>query len=827
MSASILSIQKLDCSDDVPAYFVASTAPYNVEDPAQDFGTSPSGELNKSTQEYIADIANQLSQQDDHDRPEILIVVHGYNTSITGVKEWFESIQKHIAEHCQNRSKKFLLIGYRWPSEQIISSDLANSGISKLDLIKDKYKSSRSVLPVTLRIISKYGTLGFLGSGALLLVSLLARALQIPGSVTALVIALVLTMTCLAAIAPIITILLLRLAGYFRDNYRANYYGIPDLVELIRQIDSGLIQGDSDAEKEKSKQYWDDNRLKLSFIGHSMGGFVVTNTVRILSDVFDSSSIGTLDAVNPEKDPSSKIGNVFCLGRLVLVSPDIPAETIISGRANFLKSSLRRFDESYLFSNEGDMALRLASTAANYFSFPTRTQDGGYRLGNVTVRSAQPVESKGGKEKSEDYGLIVRLPNELLVKLQGKAVAHHPEQSFGYLLGAQLAVIKDGQPVNLQGKPLNALQDGEAIGPQQGTLISLKAGQIVRIQNGPVVRLQTQAANGSEIWRFVEVQAGQLGRIQNDDLFSLDHGQFIKLEYGRIAQVQDGAIVALEDGQFVSGSAGKMFQVLKGQLFEIQNGLPVELDNPLPFVQDDQLVKFQAGQFVRLQEVKEGKILENPQPIEVSEQDKIAIVGRFPLDYLYIRQKKALSRRQGSVALAPNETPIGELFTFFDCTDYVEPLQKKTVGIVSNAKRRKALNIWDYLWLTVDYFSGKIDTHGGYFGNGEVLNGKAVKPEAAFSKSAIYGLACLGFEKFLEELGEQDAFNQDKDLQASYTKLLEALDAQGSDFTDRQKRKIAATQIFSEICQKKQIQVLLSQKCYEESVLGLEEGHQP
>ena len=55
--------------------------------------------------------------------------------------------------------------------------------------------------------------------------------------------------------------------------------------------------------------------------------------------------------------PSNAIGNVFSLRRLVLVAPDIPAETLLSSRGNFLASALSRFDEAYLFSNEGDEIL--------------------------------------------------------------------------------------------------------------------------------------------------------------------------------------------------------------------------------------------------------------------------------------------------------------------------------------------------------------------------------------------------------------------------------------------------------------------------------------
>jgi hypothetical protein len=133
--------------------------------------------------------------------------------------------------------------------------------------------------------------------------------------------------------------------------------------------------------------------------------------VRVLSDVFDRPSIGGLGlGAEAKKRPSSKLGNVFSLGRLVLVAPDISSETIISGRANFLQSSLRRFEEAYLFCNEGDMALRLASTTANYFSFPAKTRDGGYRLGTVTVREASALR------KIEMAGIINLLPNGELVK---------------------------------------------------------------------------------------------------------------------------------------------------------------------------------------------------------------------------------------------------------------------------------------------------------------------------------------------------------------------------------------------------------------------------
>lgn len=58
-----------------------------------------------------------LSIQKHKSDAEILIVIHGYNTSKTGVKNWFKSIYQHLANHYnESRSPGLLLIGYRWPS---------------------------------------------------------------------------------------------------------------------------------------------------------------------------------------------------------------------------------------------------------------------------------------------------------------------------------------------------------------------------------------------------------------------------------------------------------------------------------------------------------------------------------------------------------------------------------------------------------------------------------------------------------------------------------------------------------------------------------------
>ncbi|MGB3573933.1 MAG: alpha/beta hydrolase [Phormidesmis sp.] len=392
---SLLSIEKIPpASETFPAYFVGSTAPNNIEDGVGDVD-DPKDEI-----EQIAKFLNQAQ------KPEILVVIHGYNTALgsfgpagqsgggEGTKGWYQDIRNHIAQKCDRRSPGLILIGYRWPSEQI------NGGGN--DSLKSKLQYARQSLPIALQAIVA-GSISVFAALVAASLAALFRLISFPAGARIAAIGVLVLATLF--IALVFTLFLLRLVGYFRDSYRATHYGVPDLIELIRQLDKAV-----EASPYKAQRNWQKGHIKLSFIGHSMGGFVVTNTVRILSDVFSRKSIGSLALNDKSKNPSPDIGHVFSLGRLVLVSPDIPADTIISGRANFLSSSLRRFEETYLFSNEGDMALKLASTAANYASFPAKTREGGYRLGNVVVRSPDKAiynnSSYSNSQYRPEYGIV-------------------------------------------------------------------------------------------------------------------------------------------------------------------------------------------------------------------------------------------------------------------------------------------------------------------------------------------------------------------------------------------------------------------------------------
>ena len=348
----------------IPGFFAVSTAPPNVEDQSNPDADNPLKAKDPKLlddvqllppQTAIQTVASCLLEKNHQgDKSvELVIAVHGYNTPIDFAKWWYREIWSFVNGDPLCSSERAVFLGYRWSSE-------------RSDIVKNLPKAIRS-LPVILAALFFGGIAGAIAAWL--------HSNQITFGFV----------LCVISAAIVLTLMILRLIVYFRDSYRAINFGVPDLVEIIRQLNKEL------------KGKVEPNSIQLNFIAHSMGAFVATNTIRILSDVFDPSSVGEIDATG--KDPSSTIGDVFCLGRLVLSAPDIPARTIITGRANFLRSSLRRFKEAYLFSNEGDLALRLASTAANYFSYPTNQRIEGHRLGNVTVRP-------GRKSDDPVYGVV-------------------------------------------------------------------------------------------------------------------------------------------------------------------------------------------------------------------------------------------------------------------------------------------------------------------------------------------------------------------------------------------------------------------------------------
>jgi hypothetical protein len=353
----------------IPTYFIESTAPDNVDDTA----VAPPVVLpeltpidsNLAVQEIAAALANGRN-------PNLVVMVHGFNNPEPAVLRMYTAAARAIQSDAAIRDRQGLVcVGYRWPSEKM----------------GEPWRGTWDALPTLPTWIL------YLGAGLVILPLLLFYLVpeaNLPAGISWLLQNLyadhALTIFGLIFAGLVLTATLLRTIVYFRDTYRATNYGVPDLVQIIRAIDSEIVRLRGNGGS--------TNDVQLSFIGHSMGGFVVTNTIRVLSDVFEKpvSTLNSYGAGSTADDkpapPSPNIGNVFYLKRFVLASPDIPAETLVSNRGNFLASALSRFDEAYLFSNEGDEVLRQISTLANYFMFPTKSRNHGFRLGNVEILSS-------------------------------------------------------------------------------------------------------------------------------------------------------------------------------------------------------------------------------------------------------------------------------------------------------------------------------------------------------------------------------------------------------------------------------------------------------
>jgi Alpha/beta hydrolase of unknown function (DUF900) len=378
----LLDIQSIGPTDQPQrkSYLVSSTAPVNVEQP-------PIANQGGDPQVRIQEMTDFILAQSVTTEVEILIQIHGYNMEAGYVSHIYNQTANNLTQKYPEDDRARLYIGYRWPSEPINT------------VFRDALGRAQAALPQLLRLISQSSKLGLIGSAIGLVFGVLLAISEGTRFIALIVLFLLVLLLAVVLIVPILTLLVLRLSNYFRDVHRAEQYGVLDLVELMRQLDRAVMQS--------SQGSWsDDRRIRLSFIGHSMGAFVVAQVVRILSDVFDTRSISTLDLGDRTAPPPAAIGNIFKLARLVLVAPDISTESIISGRGNVLRSAIRRFEEAYVFCNEGDMALRLASTVANYFSFPAATREGGYRLGAITVRPPQTAPAA-----PLPYGVLNLLPN--------------------------------------------------------------------------------------------------------------------------------------------------------------------------------------------------------------------------------------------------------------------------------------------------------------------------------------------------------------------------------------------------------------------------------
>ena len=278
-------------------------------------------------------------------------------------------------------------IGYRWPSEGMLSRGSLHDTIAAL-----------IHAPAISLFLILFPLLGLLWAGCLQ--RLLEHSLPIAGGATRLLIqagealrswvashsalaAQVLrvlfasyTSACASAVLLGVggLLLVLRLSTYLRDRDRALHFGAPDLGEFMRALEQRL--------------YPRGVQIRLDVIGHSMGTLLLINAFRVMSDYFHGAGIE-----GPE-DVTLGRGGTYRLGTLILCAADIPAAMATPDRNNYFLSALRRFRAVHVFSSDRDIILKWLSSLANWASEP-RFDLSGRKLGNVfLVRSrAAPTEA--------------------------------------------------------------------------------------------------------------------------------------------------------------------------------------------------------------------------------------------------------------------------------------------------------------------------------------------------------------------------------------------------------------------------------------------------
>lgn len=409
--AEMCTLRRLDGQPRM--YQLASNGPINVEDDAP--GIDP--HIDQLIDELARDLLN-LNRQGK--QPTITLYCHGYANKSSGVEAHAKFAQDSLRGIAHENE---FFITYRWPSEGLPSPGLGSVRttpalwlatwlavfflITIAVLILAPQWPAEAIVPRLLLGIAG-GTLLVASFAMFSSLSQLVRRSKIRSLLTRTVFIL-LTVSFLAIglwlgarafgvtpvreVAPVVLVLvgaasvilavvgiaaflirggnyLLRFSTYFRDSYRALHYGAMDIVQFYRALDDAIAKINASGAHPGTPEDLDRSRIPLNFIGHSMGGYVVTNAVRFLSNVFES-------------ERKEVIGKSLRFGRLCLVSPDIPVESILTGRRNFLQASLRRFEDAYLVTNQYDITLSLISPAANYIMFPTRDPLRVRRLGNV------------------------------------------------------------------------------------------------------------------------------------------------------------------------------------------------------------------------------------------------------------------------------------------------------------------------------------------------------------------------------------------------------------------------------------------------------------
>ncbi len=317
---------------------------------------------------------------------ELTLKVHGFNMRRETFAREFLSDANPLAVHAGEAflPKRGFLIGFRWPSEGMLSGESARDMLASI-LVSPAIGVLLMLLPLhgllvsggleqVLRSISgpladRIGAVGHALAGVEQGVqTALGQLWPLAPRFIDVLFAPFLGMTSAALwLGAGLLMVFLRLSTYQRDRYRAVHYGVPDLGEFMRDLERALVARGV--------------RVRLNVVAHSMGSLLVVNAFRVMSDYFRPP--GNEPGSAPSFGEMGRNGT-YQLGTLILCAPDLPAVMATRDRNNYFQSALRRFSAVHVFCSDRDLILKWLSPIANWASEP-RYDMVGRKLGNVVL----------------------------------------------------------------------------------------------------------------------------------------------------------------------------------------------------------------------------------------------------------------------------------------------------------------------------------------------------------------------------------------------------------------------------------------------------------
>ncbi|QKD83799.1 alpha/beta hydrolase [Thermoleptolyngbya sichuanensis A183] len=368
---------------------------------------------------------------------------HGYANPAGGFYKFLSDEANYLfakpkpgGEPTDTLGEEHLYIGYHWPSEQPVF----NRG-----LIRD----SMSNLEILMKFLGSLLLLSFIPSVVLIGLTELAEKIDLVRDVG--------PQWHLAIAAGVFflwlsLLMLLRSVVYQRDRYRAIHYGAPDLAEFFWRLDKSLkrlmLQDMGLPERDERVQLALKRSRKLvNLIGHSMGGLVLVNVLRVLSDRFGK---------DDQESNDDGLGDCLKLGKLILASPDIPLELLREGRNNYVRSAIRRCEQIYLMSSDRDIVLRYLSTLGNWFSEPS-VEMSGLRLGNVFLppNPEKEIQKTPRRKRRREQLKILLIRGAILTRQAVRPTsAYDLFENFSYL---DCSKMKGVNAVALELNPFTAI----------------------------------------------------------------------------------------------------------------------------------------------------------------------------------------------------------------------------------------------------------------------------------------------------------------------------------------------------------------------------------